>query len=177
MNVYNKNVEWFDVSHFEGFYKIAKNGDVLSLPKSKGCFFTTYKIIARTKHKEGYMSVHLCRPEYRKRYLLHRLVAKIFIPNPNNYPEVNHIDGNKENNCVENLEWVTGLQNKEHAKQNNLTCKGIKNIKAKLTEKDVLEIRKLLSKGKYQKDIAAAFNVQQSAISAIKVGKHWGHIK
>jgi len=75
-------------------------------------------------------------------YKVHRLVAKLFIPNPNNLPEVNHKDGNKKNNCVSNLEWVSRLENMQHASKNNLlkSVEGSLNPNAKLDEDTVRNI-------------------------------------
>lgn len=68
----------------------------------------------------GYVRVRLQKDGERHNYALHRLVAEIFIPNPNEYPEVNHIDGNKLNNRVSNLEWCTRSQNIKHMWENGL---------------------------------------------------------
>ena len=77
-----------------------------------------------------------------KRTLVHILVAKTFIPNPKNLPEVNHKDGNKSNNCVENLEWVTSSQNKFHAIKLNLNPNvGVNHYRAKLNADEVRYIR------------------------------------
>ena len=83
----------------------------------------TDKILKMTNKYGDYFSVVLYLNEKRKSTRIHRLVAEAFIPNPDNKPQVNHIDGNKQNNCVENLEWVTAKQNLEHAYNNNLSNK------------------------------------------------------
>lgn len=79
----------------------------------KGNFYSTYsnRLMKPQRCHKGYLYVEIGR----KKYKLHRLVAKYFIPNPDNLPQVNHKDCNKENNTVENLEWVTNKENYEHA--------------------------------------------------------------
>lgn len=64
---------------------------------------------------DGYQRIVLMKDAVKKRYMCHRLVALTFIPNPNNLPQVNHIDGVRNNNCVENLEWCTQSQNERHS--------------------------------------------------------------
>lgn len=66
---------------------------------------------------KGYLRVYLSKNGKRKHHKVHRLVAQAFIPNPENKPQINHIDGNKQNNSITNLEWVTDAENKEHYKQ------------------------------------------------------------
>ena len=66
---------------------------------------------------KGYLRVYLSKNGKRKHHKVHRLVARAFIPNPDNKPQVNHIDGNKHNNSITNLEWVTDEENKLHRKQ------------------------------------------------------------
>ena len=77
----------------------------------------TDRIINPWLNNNGYRYVTLNLEETRKNYRVHRLVAEKFIPNPNNLPQVNHKDGNKENNCVSNLEWVTAKENIIHAEK------------------------------------------------------------
>lgn len=71
------------------------------------------KLLKATDRGNGYLTVHI---EGKNRYL-HRIIAQAFIPNPKNKSEVNHIDGNRSNDCVENLEWVSRLENAKHAKE------------------------------------------------------------
>lgn len=82
---------------------------------NKGRVCSTRKILSFGDNGHGYLNVMLSVDKRHIRRYVHRLVAKAFIPNPNNYPEVNHKDGNKANNCVDNLEWCTDTMNKKHA--------------------------------------------------------------
>lgn len=111
--------EWKDIEGFEGLYQISNFGRVKSLPKEKqfgnNFYITKEKILKNQKDKDGYLQVNLYQNKKAKHYKVHRLVAKAFIQNLENKPEVNHIDGNKENNCVSNLEWVLAKENIYHA--------------------------------------------------------------
>ena len=93
----------------ENYYSINRNGEIWG--------YRSQKFIIPAANRAGYPVIWLqgrTRKE-RKHYYVHRLVALTFIPNPNNKPEVNHIDGNKQNNHVSNLEWVTHQENMQHA--------------------------------------------------------------
>lgn len=79
------------------------------------------KILNKTKDTSGYYQVRLANDEGSKLKLVHRLVAQAFIPNPENKPQVNHINCNKIDNMVENLEWCSQLENMRHAHKNGLT--------------------------------------------------------
>ena len=92
---------WKDIEGYEGIYQINTKGDIKSLPR-KGAHGG---IIKPTEDKDGYLCVGLNKNAKRKTFKVHRLVAMTFIPNPNDFPEVNHKDENKANNYVENLEW------------------------------------------------------------------------
>lgn len=107
---------WKDIRDYEGIYKISNLGNIKSLPREhvKG------KLLNPARNNRGYLRVALS-VKGRVRYdSVHRLVAETFIPNPKNLPEVNHIDGNKLNNKVENLEWTTKSQNQIHAYKTGL---------------------------------------------------------
>ncbi len=88
----------------------------------------TNKIRKLTKNTYGYLRTNITNnaENTHKEIKVHRAVAELFIPNPNNYPQVNHIDGNKENNCVDNLEWVTASENTRHAIRMNLRPQNMK---------------------------------------------------
>lgn len=112
---------WKDIPGYEGFYRISNHGRVLALakmiPSGKGYSFKKQypeKFLKPSFHQagSGYYEVHLLK---RARFYIHRLVAQAFIPNPNNYPYINHKDGNGLNNRVDNLEWCTAAMNTRHA--------------------------------------------------------------
>lgn len=111
---------------------------------------------------------------------IHRLVAIAFIPNPDELPTVNHIDGNKLNNRVTNLEWLSVAENHRHAFATGLHTIG-ENRKSgrpvKLTEKDVLEIRELIKQGFGNTEIGKEFGVSCGCIYSIRMNKSWQHIQ
>lgn len=103
---------WKDIKGYENIYKISNLGRIKSLKKGG--------LILSLKNASGYINATLKNNNNISYCKVHRLVAQTFIPNPLNKPCVNHIDGNKHNNCVENLEWVTYKENFEHAKKHKL---------------------------------------------------------
>ena len=141
---------WKEIDGGYEQYQVSNLGRIKSLKRKKE------KILHLDKDRYGYMNVYLSKDGVMKKFKVHRLVAIAFIENTNNYPEINHIDGNKENNSVDNLEWVTRSQNLKHAHKmglkkfstkEGLPCGGVSyrehNGNHKLTEHDVDEIRKL----------------------------------
>lgn len=113
---------WKDIPGYEGLYKINNYGIIKN---NKG------NIRKQTIDKNGYCRIILSKKRINKNYLIHRLVAQVFIDNPNNYPIINHKDENKQNNCVNNLEWCTikyncnyGTRIKRIAEKNKIIKKG-----------------------------------------------------
>ena len=110
---------------------------------------------------------------------VHRMVAECYLANPDNLPQVNHLDGNKHNNHVSNLEWVTAKQNIQHAWDAGLSTpnKGEDNGTSKLTNKIVQDIRYLYHELEWkQYKIAAEFGVSPEIISRVLRGKSWSHV-
>lgn len=99
---------WNDILGYEGLYKISNFGRVKSTVRNE-------RILKARAHSGGYLRVNLCKDGKSKDAYIHRLVAQAFLDNPYEKCDVNHKDGNKENNCVENLEWTTRSENQKHA--------------------------------------------------------------
>ena len=114
---------WKDIQGFKGAYQISNLGRLKSFKKD-----AEGKVLSNTNKKGDYFSVILRKGDKVKSTRIHRLVAEAFIPNENNYPQVHHKDGNKQNNCVDNLEWIS---TKEHhlinQQQNPNTINGLVN--------------------------------------------------
>ncbi len=144
-------------------YAICKNGDIFNTRNGHKC--------KPQKNSKGYLRVSIGG----KRFFVHKLVANKYIPNPENKTQVNHIDGNKENNCVENLEWVTNQENRQHAIKNGLQISGEKCSWTKLKEEDVLFIRE--HSDIKRKELAERFNVSSSTITDIRKYKSWKQLK
>lgn len=119
---------WKNIKGYEGLYQISNLGRIKSLPRNGTKPIETIK--KTTVDKYGYLRVSLSNKNKRKKVLVHRLVAQAFISNPQNKPQVNHIDGNKKNNVLENLEWCTNSENMKHAYKIGLetTEQAIKNL-------------------------------------------------
>ena len=174
-----ENIEvWKDVVGYEGIYQVSNLGNVKSLSRiilrnGKYPFLSKEKLLKINVNKFGYSYISLENNGEQKYFLIHRLVGIAFILNNENKSDINHINGVKTDNIVNNLEWNTRKENIRHSVVNGLTSIGEKHYCAKLTEKQVLEIRESNLK---QKDLAVFYKVNGSLISSIKTRKKWKHI-
>lgn len=149
------NVElWNPIIGYEGFYEVSNLGRVRRNNQ-----------ILKGQIDYGYKCIWLCANKKRKKYKVHRLVAQAFIPNPNNYPCVNHKDENKLNNCVENLEWCTHKYNTNYG-----SC--IKRRNAKHF-KPIIRVAKNGTQERYESVLEASksLNIDRSSISAVARGE------
>lgn len=162
---------WKDIEGFEGCFQVSNLGRVRSLERiinnrlMKG-------IIKKTQiQKNRFEYVNLRKAPIVKLCTVHRLVAKAFIPNPNNLPEVNHKDFNRANNNANNLEWVSGEENRQHF------LSGIKpgsyHNGAKLTEEEVLHIRK---REVPVAEYAKLYGLSLTNVYHVQQRKTWKHI-
>ena len=140
---------WKDIEGFEGIYQISNKGRVKSLARQCGTCYKKEFIRKLSFTKDGYVKIRLIGNGKDITTRVHRLVAKAFIPNPLNKETVNHIDGNKHNNCVENLEWMDRKEQLHHAYKNDLrkAKTGALNVQAKLDSEQVEHIRSIYKKG------------------------------
>ena len=153
-NIYNKRhyiMEiWKEIDGFNGKYWVS---NLARVKKIIGDMEKIYSISSKTK---GYTTIRL---DY-KIYSLHRIVAKSFINNPDNKSEVNHKDGNKKNNCSDNLEWVSHYENLRHAFDTGLLFR--------LSDDKRNEVRDLHKTGNYSyRNLASMFNVSLGTIQSI----------
>ena len=146
-----------------GKYEVTKQGFIISY------HHRTPKIMKPFEDRDGYLRIGLKLGENYKKYYVHRLVAETYIPNPENKSEVNHINGNKKDNRVENLEWVTRSENAQKAYDNG---QQIALGKPKLTKEQVLEIRE--NKANLNREqLAKKYNVSCGCIQHIRRGRTW----
>jgi hypothetical protein len=164
---------WKEVNGYEKYLKVSNYGQVLRLGKSvkhwKGGDSYITEIFAKTsltkKHK-GYKQVKLCVDYSKKSFLVHRLVAEAFIPNIDDKPVINHKNGVKTDNRVENLEWCTISENTIHATRTRL-------IKTKLTDIQALEI---FNSNLSQRALAEVYNINHTIVWRIKNKKAYRHL-
>lgn len=152
-------------------YSVRDDGEVFS------CF--TGRFLKKSLSKgTGYYVVNVILDGCRRPEYIHRLVAKAYIPNPLNLPEVNHKDANKLNNSVDNLEWCTGEYNLQHSAENKLPFRGESHYSTELTEKEVHEICKHLADGKTAKWIAerSGIPVKRNVVLNIRSKRDWKEI-
>jgi predicted XRE-type DNA-binding protein len=162
---------WRWVRGYRGKYMVSTYGRIKSVGRWKS------RIRKLVTLKNGYSTVILSKNGKVRCCYVHRLVAQAFIPNPLTLPEVNHKDFDRENNYVGNLEWMTELENHQHAKEHGRSTYGEGHANARLSTKQVKQIRKLYDTGRfYQKELGHMFGVRQSHISDIVTGKRWACI-
>lgn len=180
--------EFYPVPGYEDLYEITIEGEVRSRdrmansPICGGSRLIPGKPLKTRVLNTGYPSFCVVREGKRGTLLIHRCLAKLFIPNPGGLPEVNHIDGVKANFILSNLEWCTHQHNMRHAFDTGLTPlpktgPGEASPSAKLDDVKVREIRRLLSGGRSQNQVARDYGVSQGAIGFIARGETWSHVE
>lgn len=151
-------------------YTIYDNGEV---------YRGNRKIKQRPCYNDGYASFTAGKKNFRKSIRTHTIVGKLFVENPNNYPELDHLDGNRMNPSADNLEWVTHEENIKRAYEKGSydgRIVGIKNPKAKLNENIVKDIRNDFDLGMSQKKISVKYNVPWSTVHNIITYQTWKHV-
>ena len=178
------NEIWKDIKGYEGYYQISNCGRVKSLErtaiaKCNSIRRVPEKILSICNDKDGYNIITLTKNSKKKTFKIHRLISQYFIRNPKNKPEVNHKDGNKQNNNINNLEWATESENTTHAHKIGLIDeKGEKNPNSKLSKNQVIQIKKELKTPYWGIGVSLAkkFNVSVGMIKDINVNRTWKHI-
>lgn len=174
---------WKDVIGYEGSYQVSSQGRVRTLDRYvKGKFSTSVQfkkgqILKLQFTWDGYYKVTLYKKDKKPLYIgVHKLVAQSFIPNPFNKLQVNHIDCDKLNNNVINLEWCSSLENTQHAMKNNLRVVGQKSHYATITEDQAIFICEMLENNIPIYEIVSITGKTRFLISKIKNGKSWKHV-
>ncbi|WP_455923273.1 NUMOD4 domain-containing protein [Pseudomonas putida] len=174
---------WKQVLGYEDYYEVSNLGRVRSLDRHTtdriGRPFVRYgKILFLNTEHNGYRSVRLCVETKHRTFKVHRLVAFAFLPSPDEGDQINHINGVKDDNRPENLEWVTAAGNAQHAFANGLgrDSQGAANTRAVLTEDDVRTIRLLSADGQTTASIARHYQVSETAIRSIIRRRNWAHV-
>ena len=175
-------MEWKEIKGYEGYYEVSTKGKIRSVNRiiKKGDVFISRKSQEmKTFLTRGYERVSLNKEGIRRKFLVHRLVAETFIPNPDNKKEVNHKDGDKSNNSIDNLEWVTKLENMRHAENNKLIKrnKGSQHYNSKLTEDLVREMRIKFKNGSTPYQMAKEYGVNDKTIRQACLEITWRHVK
>ena len=175
---------WKDIPEYEGTYQVSNMGRVRSLDR-----VVTHKDGRKCRHRGkvlkpsinagGYEYLTLYNDNGKNTKTVHRLVLVTFKPHVNMSDlEVNHMDGDKLNNHLTNLEWLTRRDNLLHAHSTGLiNNKGERSPNAKLSNTDVLEILQRLDSGELQKDIGSDYGVNNRCISMINRGHSWRAVK
>lgn len=171
------------VKDFEGYYEVSNFGNVRSLEriirnKNGKELKVRSRILIPRKHRNGYTLVNLCKNNIIKNCTIHKIVCQSFLGDRPNLIEINHKDGNKKNNILDNLEYVTRSDNSRHAYRLGLKfTKGSKCSAAKLTEEDVIEIRRsYLSREYNQVQLGKKYGVKANTICNIINRRYWTHI-
>jgi hypothetical protein len=173
---------WKDILGYEGIYQVSTKGKVRGVsrvtkhPRSVGAIRKS-KMLSLVKTAAGYLRVTLSRGGKRCTFCVHRLVAEAFISNMECKSQVNHKNGVKDDNSVDNLEWVTPKENVRHSIETGLNkCRGELRSKSVLTEQKVVEMRNLRTSGMQYNHIAELFHVSTHTARSACMGFTWKHV-
>ena len=167
--------KWLPIKNYEGVYSISSFGNLRREIKGKRTF--KGRIIRPSLPHSGYFCVKLTNNKQVKSVNIHKLVIETFKHKRPEGKHINHIDGNKLNNKIENLEYLTRKQNTIHAMKLGLIRKGEETTNSKLNNRDVLKIKNLISASNVKASkIAIMFNVSHQCIKDIKKERTWKHI-
>jgi hypothetical protein len=167
------------ISYICIMYKQIENLDYEINPEGIVRRISTKRVKKSFERSDGYIGIQLYKSKTEiKNFQLHRLIAIAFIDNPNNKGFINHIDSNRKNNSLDNLEWVTCQENVKHGyKFGYAFNKGSRNGFSRLNETQVLEIRKKRMKNKLTyKELAKMYNISSGCIAGIIQRINWKHI-
>lgn len=182
-----KMEKWKDVPGYEGLYQVSDLGNLRSLDRKftmlrKGFIVKTGRkgqLIKLNSDQQGYLKASLNKIGFKqKTFTIHRLVAIAFLPNLDCFPEINHKNGIKSDNRVENLEWCNNHHNIQHAIANGLRriLRGEEQGCSKLTNDKVRQMRKLSETGLPYRKIAQMFNVSTTVATNVVKYKTWKHV-
>lgn len=171
-----KQVEkWRQIPGWEDRYEVSNLGNIKSLKRATKSGVRGGGMMRPTKNNKGYFMACLCRYPTVKLMSVARLVATMFIPNPNNYPQVNHISGIKTDNSKKNLEWCTSRHNLQHARRMGLLVNpsGEACSSSKLSQVQVNKLREDFGNGESQASLAKRYKLLPSTVSSVVTGKSW----
>lgn len=166
---------WKDIERYEGIYQVSNMARIKSLDRidCRGQH-RKERVLKQAFDSDGYCIVTLSKERIGITKKVHRLVAQAFIPNPEDKPEVNHIDGVKSNNQISNLEWATSCENQKHSRRIGLHPEIAETHKsAKLTNSQVLEI---FNSSLRPRELSKLYNIGTLTIFRIKSGYNWSSV-
>lgn len=177
-----KDEVWRDIEGYEGLYQVSNRGRVKSLDRvahdNRDVKRNIKGKLKKQIYNRTYPYVVLYVNNVSNLHDVHRLVAKAFIYNENCLPVVNHKNGFPMDNRVENLEWVSYVDNAKHAVEMGLTSRGSSHYRAVLNDKIVLSMKEMYSTNKFTLGkLSKIFNVHKAHLSGIFNGRIWGHVK
>ena len=165
-----------EILNYDGVYSVSSKGYVINNKTGRILKPDRFTRRAKTGEKRVYYRITLSKNNVQTRFALHRLVAEPFIDNPDGLPEVNHLDGDRSNNDISNLEWSTGEDNVKHAMETGLCPRGESHGNNKYSEAQALQVISMSKSGCSRAVCAESAGVTISFVKDIRGGRAWKHL-